>query len=1002
MDATTHPARPAALPPRPAPPEASAFGWSGLLPLERRLLMDAVPGVGGPGGLGGLGEAGGPIAATGVQQALLVRVVFSDQRGNPLDPVFNDAEVREQLGRVAEAFDRSSYGQLSLTDFDLTPVLTLPGRQQDYAAAADGIGRLREDALAAAAAAGFEPGTYWNDAVWFPTTKFANDAFEFFGGLANLDARGTWLNGTIDAFVIAHEFGHNLGLRHGSALDTTPGSPPEPVPSRGDVLVYGDPYGLMGSGDVDDGFAAYARASLGWLPTNTVRAVGSDGVYRVYELDTADAPAREATRLLSVDGTPGGDPLALDQDRLLLSYTPSYDRRSGVDDTGLRVFRAVDLGDARTLLLDPLPGSAAGAADFEDAFLPAGQALYDPLNGLELEVVGSGRDADGAYLEVRIDTGVGPGIRPDRFEDNDRRSEAGTLLTSNGDAFEAALTVDRPGDEDWFQYTAAESGEAVFRLEFAQAFGDLDLEAYDRDGGYLDAARSRSDNESLPLTLDAGETVLLRVFGVGGQTAPAYNLKVEGVLPRSDTFEPNNTVATAPLLYVTGGRPNGQVSANLTTSTEPGSGRGLPETRGGGDVDFYRYDLVAGDRLRLRLETGLQAVRDGDVQIEVLGPEGEVLAGDYGDGPESGLSLLAVRTGSYWVQVYAASAAQGQRYVLDWVVDPPGTLEGGTTQPLNDSYELNNDPESAFLLEPKRSLIELGAPARVDLADWYRFAPAGPGRLTVRVDEASPRGGPGDTLRVELFDPAGNLLTRAEGGGPSLEVSTDVTGSPGGTLVLVTPRQPDSRLAYDLVGFFEPAPLAVDDAADAPGRGDGGSRAPGPGPGPGLDSDPFEPNNVNRSPTVLPVLRPGEPLRLRDLVPGGVPRPALASDLDVFRLTLAEPGGVEVRFDTADGGVFERLSVSLVEAGGMPVAFERAGRTLSAAGLAAGAYLLRVEPAAPGSGVAVRSERYGFEAEAIEGRSSGDPVPKLEGRLKYSGLASAPVGLLPQRSGRRG
>ncbi|NMS07742.1 peptidase M11 gametolysin, partial [Vibrio parahaemolyticus] len=51
-----------------------------------------------------------------------------------------------------------------------------------------------------------------------------------------------YIDGTLSARVIAHEFGHNLGLSHAKALDCGDAS----VSNNCSVIEYGDSYDVMG------------------------------------------------------------------------------------------------------------------------------------------------------------------------------------------------------------------------------------------------------------------------------------------------------------------------------------------------------------------------------------------------------------------------------------------------------------------------------------------------------------------------------------------------------------------------------------------------------------------------------------------------------------------------------------------------------------------------------------------------------------------------------------
>jgi hypothetical protein len=111
------------------------------------------------------------------------------------------------------------------------------------------------------------------------------------------------------------------------------------------------------------------------------------------------------------------------------------------------------------------------------------------------------------------DGGGDTGACTDAYEINDGRGAARPVGTMriNG------LTI-CGSDEDWF----AVSGPRTVRIELHHADGDLDLEAYDRDGAKIASSTTTTDVERV--TLPAGGTV--RIYGYRG-AANSYALVVE-------------------------------------------------------------------------------------------------------------------------------------------------------------------------------------------------------------------------------------------------------------------------------------------------------------------------------------------------------------------------------------------------------------------------------------------------------------------------------------------
>lgn len=162
-------------------------------------------------------------------------------------------------------------------------------------------------ARAAAAAAG-EPGTgYDHTMVVFPD----QGGLCAWAGLGSVKGPYTWVNGNAERNVLAHELGHNLGLRHANALHCGTGTF---VSAQGcTVEEYGDVFSTMGWGSgtttPGPGFTAQEREELGWLPapafagaatTATLEPVGITGatrrvVFPISSTLTASVEYRPAT-----------------------------------------------------------------------------------------------------------------------------------------------------------------------------------------------------------------------------------------------------------------------------------------------------------------------------------------------------------------------------------------------------------------------------------------------------------------------------------------------------------------------------------------------------------------------------------------------------------------------------------------------------------------------------------------------------------------------------------
>lgn len=95
-----------------------------------------------------------------------------------------------------------------------------------------------------------------------------------------------YIDGTLSARVIAHEFGHNLGLSHAKALDCGDAS----VSNNCSAIEYGDSYDVMGTPDM--GYInTYYKERMGWLndaESPNILTATQDGLYEIAEYETQD------------------------------------------------------------------------------------------------------------------------------------------------------------------------------------------------------------------------------------------------------------------------------------------------------------------------------------------------------------------------------------------------------------------------------------------------------------------------------------------------------------------------------------------------------------------------------------------------------------------------------------------------------------------------------------------------------------------------------------------
>jgi hypothetical protein len=475
-------------------------------------------------------------------------------------------------------------------------------------------------------------------------------------------------------------------------------------------------------------------------------------------------------------------------------------------------------------------------------------------------------------------------IGPDRFEPDDARDTAADLGPVRSQRVEAGLTIDHPGDEDWFALQRSpQDGVARGSVQVGYAVGqaDLGLELYDAGGNKLDAAAGAFGGAQIDLSgLPAG-TYYARVFAPGGGTSSSYTLTVTGP---GDRFEPDDDPsAAANLGFVSGQRVE--------------SGLSILPTPDGPDVDFYKFATVlagtAADSVRIDFDH-----TQGPLSLTLLSAAGVPLASASGDGDAEQIPLAGRPAGTYLVQVTGLGDATNPDYTL--------TVHAPAAPP--DRFE----PDDTFAAAHDLGVVQgqrVEAGLTIDAPnndDWYRFQTTGPGSVShsVRIDFKDVQG----DLDLELYDAHDALLARSSTVNDSEQIS--LAGRPAGVYYV---RVLGFAGAVNLAGYT----LTIS--------------APGPG------TDRFDPNASFATAGDLGVI---QAQHVEPDLPFNAPK---QDDWFKFQITAAGLSGdlAEIDFDNAQGNLdlqlYDRADALLASSAG-----QGNREVVSLAGRPAGQYSLRV------------------------------------------------------------
>jgi len=220
-----------------------------------------------------------------------------------------------------------------------------------------------------------------------------------------------------------------------------------------------------------------------------------------------------------------------------------------------------------------------------------------------------------------------PDTCTDAFAGNDSALSAATLSEGSYSGLQVC-----EAKEDWFKVQAAAGSQVTVTARFRHADGDLDMSAYDSNGGDLGSSAGTSDQERIIAVVPA-EGLFIKVYGYSGATN-AYELDVElgGGQGCSDQFVGNSNRDRAAL-----------VAAGSYADLQVCSG----------SEDWYRVDLAEGAQAQVSIRF---VNADGDLDLEAHRADGTKLAASTSTADEEAVTET-VPAGGLFIRVYGYSGA---------------------------------------------------------------------------------------------------------------------------------------------------------------------------------------------------------------------------------------------------------------------------------------------------------------------------------------------------------
>lgn len=326
-----------------------------------------------------------------LRDLLIIRVDFPDKTETPFEK-----QALEDLvnNNVTPTFTRFSFNKTSVATTVTDSVFRLSNSSAYGTAENANTNKLFDDAIDAYRNAGNpNPFTAFDHiAISFPNLEFG------WAGLATLGGTAQWLQGKVSPSTIVHELGHNYGLSHASYWNhaATNANSTNPVDSSGQNVEYGDPFDVMGDGEIDNGhFHMAAKQRLGWIDNSDWQSLDSpndSGTYRLYAFDSISATGLQALR---IDKTSNAE-------HYWVGFRQAYPGIPNFNRGAYLLWQRPGSSNNRSWLVDTTPLSPNGK---NDAGIAIGRTYTDTEAGVHITPLSKGQDANGNYLDVAVNIG---------------------------------------------------------------------------------------------------------------------------------------------------------------------------------------------------------------------------------------------------------------------------------------------------------------------------------------------------------------------------------------------------------------------------------------------------------------------------------------------------------------------------------------------------------------------------------------------------------------------
>jgi hypothetical protein len=319
----------------------------------------------------------------------------------------------------------------------------------------------------------------------------------------------------------------------------------------------------------------------------------------------------------------------------------------------------------------------------------------------------------------------------DSWEPNETRETAASIPVG----LHIGPKICSPTDVDFFKFAATAGQQIEVAMDSLPA--NYDMYLYNPAGGLIDFSENAGTaDESMAATATTTGDHYIRVYGAAGayDTDDAYRLRVDLTTGCTDSWEPNETWATA--------------------ATMPAGLHIGPKICSASDVDWFKFAVAAGQQIEVSMDS-LPANYD----VALYNPAGNWVAHSQNAGAaDEFIAATATSTGDYSLFVSGVAGAYdtSNNYRL--------RVDLGTGQVCNDPWEPNESWGAAASISTN-SNVEAYICDASDV-DWFKFQVTAGQQITLTLTSLP------ENYDLLLYSPAGAYIDGSASGGATNEQIT--------------------------------------------------------------------------------------------------------------------------------------------------------------------------------------------------------------------------------------